>query len=323
MDRLGVEFDGGDFVRATYEDASRLAHDRALDMLSTQIQELMDENLPPDSESKEWNWQAMTNAVNTRWSLKLTERQLKQIGRDNLAEHIIEQAQKTIAEVDLSKGAAYLDPNWGLQSFCTWALDKFQVKIDIKELFDKDRAFIKQRLLSEVHKLYREREIEFPVTLAMARYMADRQQGHMGPMQQRYDREGLHRWYLSRIVEPPSRRSKRRPRARGRHSGPAQVADVRRQRQWQRYRRRHRPAAARAASGAISEESFRTQSRAQLRQLLVEESRKLYPAVGHDAIDARLEESLAGTKNAEEEDARELAEWFKEPVQHRRRRSRT
>ena len=138
-------------------------------------------------------------------------RQLKQLGRDNLAEHIIQQAQKTIAEVDLSKGAAYLDPNWGLQSFVTWSLDKFQIKLDSKELFDKDRAYLKKRLSDEVHKLYRDREIEFPVTLAMARYMADRQQGHMGPMQQRYDREGLYRWYLSRSSNRPSRRSKRRP----------------------------------------------------------------------------------------------------------------
>ena len=60
-------------------------------MLSTPIQELMDENLPPESETKEWNWQAMSTAVNT--ALEPEDRpsgQLKQIGRDNLAEHLID-----------------------------------------------------------------------------------------------------------------------------------------------------------------------------------------------------------------------------------------
>jgi preprotein translocase subunit SecA len=306
-DRLGLEFDGGDFVRATFEDASRLAHDRALDMLPTQIQELMDENLPSDAEPKEWNWQAMTNAINTRWGLKLTERGLKQVGRDNLSEHIIELAQKTIVEVDLSKGAAYLDPNWGLQSYCTWALDKFQVKLEMKELMDKDRGFLKERLLSEVLKLYREREIDFPVTLAMARYMADRP-GHLGPMQQRYDRDGLHRWYLSRIVEwrqpkieapaaPPEDATQDPLKSPMFNNGGGGTAVA--------------IAPPQVKQAAITEEQFRTLSRVQLRQLLVDESRKLYPVVGHEGIDAKLEESLAGAKHSEEDDARELSEWFK------------
>jgi preprotein translocase subunit SecA len=307
-DRLGVEFDPSDFVRASYDEATRLAHDRALDMLSTQIQDIMDENLPPDAEDKkEWNWQALTNAVNSKWSLKTTERGLKQIGRDNLAEHIIEQARKTIAEVDLSKGAAYLDPNWGLQSYCIWALDKFQVKIDAKELVEKDRAYIKERLAGEIRKLYREREIEFPVTLAMARFMADRQ-GHVGPMQQRYDRDGLHRWYLSRFVEPQRPRTESLPPPEDAIQDPLKSP---------MFNGGGGTAVAVApppsmVQAAISEESFRTLSRVQLRQLLVEESRKLYPVIGHDGIDAHVAESLAGTQLSEEEDARELTEWFKE-----------
>ena len=45
----------------------------------------MDENLDAERRSKEWNWQAMADRVNTLWGLKTTDRQLKQIGRDNIS----------------------------------------------------------------------------------------------------------------------------------------------------------------------------------------------------------------------------------------------
>ncbi len=263
-DRLGVEFKSTDFTRCSYEEAGRIAHDRALEMLPGQIYEAMDENLSLDVDTSEWSWQAMADMTNTRWKVKTTERQLKQIGRDNLAEFLIEHAQKTVAAVDLSKGASYLDPNWGLQSFCIWILDKFQIKIDVKELIDKDRAYLKERLSTAIHNLYHEREIEFPVTLGMARFMTDRAHAQGG--MQRYDREGLCRWYRARFVKE-------------------------------------------GQQPAISEETFRTEARVRLKQLLLAESRKQYPTLGHADIGARLAEAFEGTSISEEDDAKELSEW--------------
>jgi len=82
--RLGVEFDAADFSRADFTEAEKTARDKALRMVPTQIQEAMDENLSADVDRKDWNWQAMANQVNSRWGLKTTDRQLKQIGREEL-----------------------------------------------------------------------------------------------------------------------------------------------------------------------------------------------------------------------------------------------
>src|SRR5262249_25032814 len=155
-------------------EAERIARDKSSKMIPTQIQEAMDENLSTDVDAKEWNWQAMSNTVNGSWSLKTTDRQLKQIGRDNLAQYLIEQAEKAGAEVDLTKGAAYLQADGGRRSLCDWVNHKFNIKIDSASLEDLNDAKIKERITQEVHALYRQKEIEFPVTVAMARYMSDK-----------------------------------------------------------------------------------------------------------------------------------------------------
>jgi len=56
---------------------------------------------------------------------KLTDRDLKKVGRDQVAAHVIELAEKSLAEVDLSAGRQYLDHDWGVKSVCDWARLKF------------------------------------------------------------------------------------------------------------------------------------------------------------------------------------------------------
>src|SRR5262249_45109377 len=230
---------------------------------------------------KEWNWQAMAHAVNTRWQLKTNDRDLKKIGRDNLAQWLTGQAEKSVAEVDLSKGADYLQPDWGVKSFCRWAKDKFQITLNPTDLVEKPAVQIREHLRKEIRKLYRQKEIEFPVTLGMVRFMADRE--HSGPGSQRYDREGLYKWAAHRFgkkVERPAEERNGAPPGPD-NGGAPRVA----------------PAAAAAPAYppthvALPEDAFRTNPRAKTNEMLLDPSRKLYPAAGHDEIDARLDESF-------------------------------
>src|SRR5437660_1973519 len=75
--RLGVELDAADFGRADFAQADRTARDKASRMIPTQVYEALEENLNPDIEEKEWNWQAMAGSMNTRYGLKQTDRDLK------------------------------------------------------------------------------------------------------------------------------------------------------------------------------------------------------------------------------------------------------
>jgi preprotein translocase subunit SecA len=260
--RLGIEFDASDFSRSDFTEAEKAARDKASRMIPTQIQEAMDENLSTDVEPSEWNWQAMAGHVNNRWGLKASDRQLKQIGRDNLAQELVEQAEKVVAGIDLSGGRNFLAPDWGLRSICDWARLKFQIKLEPQSLAEKESHEIKSLLRDRLLETYRQKEIAFPVRVGMARFMAERPQHPGGG--HRYDREGLYHWTRQRFPG---------------------VADD------------------------LLEEEFRTTSRLHLQELLLDVSRKYFPAVSQEDIDRKLEETFSGTKLSEPEDARELAEW--------------
>jgi preprotein translocase subunit SecA len=194
--RLGVEFDASDFSRSDFAEAEKTARDKASRMIATQVYEMLDENLGAD-DPKEWNWKALSHQVNTRYGLSTNDRQLKQIGKDDLGQYLIEESEKAIERIDLSEGRSYLDPAWGVRSICDWARLKFQIKLQPEELAEKAPDEIKSLLHGKVMELYHQKEIEFPVKVAMARFMAERQQVHAGG--QRYDREGLYHWTRARF----------------------------------------------------------------------------------------------------------------------------
>jgi preprotein translocase subunit SecA len=193
--RLGVQFDGGDFARSTFEEADKVAREKASRAVGNNIQEALDENLGAE-DSKEWNWQALAHQVNTRYSLKTNDRQLKQIGKDNLFDHLSAEAQKAVDEIDLTDGKPYLESDWGVRSLCDWARLKYSVKLTPEELTDRNPSDVVDILRERVHALYRQKEIEFPVSAGMAQFMSDRGQAGGG---QRYNREGLYHWAKERF----------------------------------------------------------------------------------------------------------------------------
>lgn len=196
--RLGVELDAADFARSDAAESENTARDKAYRMVATTIQEMLEENLGAE-DSKEWNWKALSHQVNTRYGLSTNDRQLKQIGKDELAGCLIESAEKVVAQVDLSEGKHYLAPDWGARSISDWARLKYSVKIPAAEIQDKSNDEIKAILSKEILALYRQKEIEFPVKLAMTRFMAEHRP--VAPGSQKYDREGLLTWTQMRFPD--------------------------------------------------------------------------------------------------------------------------
>jgi preprotein translocase subunit SecA len=189
--RLGVEFDPADFKGSDYETASRTALDKASRDVETKALEMIEENLGAE-DSKEWNWQALANQANTRWNLKTSDRELRKIGKENLSEYLRDNGMKYVEEVDLSEGEQFLAADWGPRSICDWARLKFSIKLTPEELAGKSEEQICDVLRQKVTALYRQKEIEFPVSAAMQRFMSER--AHAAPGGQRYNREGLFHW---------------------------------------------------------------------------------------------------------------------------------
>ncbi len=113
----------------------------------------------------------MANQVNTRWGLKTTDRQLKQIGKDNLAEQLDGRSRQGDRRGRPERRQAVPGAGLGRPSLCDWVRLKFHIKLDVRGTGTgqgrrtRSAALVKH---DAVRELYRQKEIEFPVKAGMA-----------------------------------------------------------------------------------------------------------------------------------------------------------
>jgi preprotein translocase subunit SecA len=284
--RLGVDFEAGDFRTSNFEDAARAALDQAVNNVPTFMQERLEENLPADEDQKDWKWSELTRAVNARYDLKATEKDLKKVPYEQLLEHLVARAETALKNVNLSDGERFLASTYGADSLAEWCRQKFGVKIAIEDIKARDGAGLNEFLFRAVRKAYRQKDVEFPVRVGMQNFMADKAQSGG----QRYDRDGLFRWSAQRLGTALAARK----------HGPEVLAD--------------QTGFFAVAFKALEDEGWteelaRTEPRSKLREKLLELAPKAMPAGDIDEIDAKIEEAFSGARVAEDEDAKELTEW--------------
>jgi len=192
--RLSTELDPRDFRDIDFQQAQVEAVEQAQRMAESQVFDLIDENLPEDEDPSEWNWEALAKALNTRWNLNVRDRDLKKIGREDLAEYLIEQVREAISKIDLSEGAVLLQPDYGLRNACAWAERKFGIRLDPEKVPTSEPEALKDLVRTLARKAYQEKEIEFPVIAGLSHFTSRDGNGHM-----RYDRERLAAWARARF----------------------------------------------------------------------------------------------------------------------------
>jgi preprotein translocase subunit SecA len=206
--RLGVDLPVKMFRGAKFEDAQEFARHEALERLTDQIREAIEENLPFDAEPSEWNWTALASWANTRFGINLKDKELRKfatfskdevdLDREALSTFIEDQSTAAIKEVDLTPAAEFLAEDWGHKSLAGWIHHKFGLALDSSAWTTMPRDQVTKSLKVEARALYARKEAEFPVRVGMNRYMADRR-GNQAP---RYDREGLAAWFDARFGVP-------------------------------------------------------------------------------------------------------------------------
>jgi preprotein translocase subunit SecA len=170
---LHVQLDAKDYRNADFKDAERLAFDEATRLAESQILDAIEENLPDEEDQSEWNWGALATTLNTRWGLNLRDRDLKKIGRDDLAEELMKLAHEAISRIDLSPTARYLEPDYGVQTACAWMRDKFGVEeITPEEAGEMEPAQFTELAHQRAIAAYDDRESEYPVLAGLYRFSA-------------------------------------------------------------------------------------------------------------------------------------------------------
>jgi preprotein translocase subunit SecA len=191
---LSREFDPSEFRGCNPDEAIAVAKDRAATAAPTFIQEVMDENLNPDENTKDWKWQELSRAVNARFGLNTEPNRLKSIGRDDLAERLIADAQASFLTVDLSAGKRFLEKNYSAESLIDWARQKFGLKLSLNEVAEKEPLETTEILRRKVREAYRHKDLEFPVAIGLASYLPEKLRPDRRP-----DRDNLYRWSVERF----------------------------------------------------------------------------------------------------------------------------
>jgi len=165
-ERLACELEAADYRGMTPEEAERLAVEEAVRQSQALIYEAVEENLPAGEDESEWNWSALASFANSRWKLSVNDRDLKRAGRDAVAEVLQEKAREAIHRIDLSDGARFLAPDFGLRSACGWTEWRFGRPLTSTELTEADavghdtEAF-KKIVKRKAREVYAEREAKY------------------------------------------------------------------------------------------------------------------------------------------------------------------
>ncbi len=117
--------DPREFRHMDYATAEQVAKDEAERAVETQILDEIEQNLPLDVDPSEWNWESVARMANMRWRLSLRDRDLKRVGRDDLAEFLIERARRG-AEGRFERGGPV--PGARLRPARRLRLDEVQVR---------------------------------------------------------------------------------------------------------------------------------------------------------------------------------------------------
>jgi preprotein translocase subunit SecA len=184
-------FEPRDFRGMDFNSADHFAKDEAERMAETHVLDAIEENLPDDEDTSEWNWEALAKFANTRWGLNLRDRDLKRAGRDDVAQLIIDKARESISQVDLSDGKTMLDEDFGIRTTVVWVKHKFGFDLDIDEVRELEGEPLKDLIVEKAGAAYDQKESEYPVMAGMYRFSS----GSGG----RLDREALLHWAQERF----------------------------------------------------------------------------------------------------------------------------
>ena len=163
-------------------------------MAEGQVLEALEENLPEEEETSEWNWEALAKLVNSRWHLSLRDRDLKQLGRDQVGDFLIERARAALQKIDFSDGVRFLHPDFGVETACNWVRHKFGIELAPDEVRDLEPVAFKQLVREKAHAAYEEKETGYPVMAGLYHFTTRDGTGH-----KHYARDELAQWAAKRF----------------------------------------------------------------------------------------------------------------------------
>ena len=126
--------------------------------------------------------------------MSLRDRDLKQLGRDQVGDFLIERARAAVQKIDLSAGERFLHADFGVETACGWVRHKFGIELSPDEVRDLEPAAFKALVREKAQAAYEEKEYAYPVMAGLYHFTTRDAGGH-----KHYDREELAKWVSERF----------------------------------------------------------------------------------------------------------------------------
>jgi len=159
------------------------------------IEEQIDENLSRELDQREWSWNTLAAWANRHFGLNLNDRELRKVARgddsdgdfdrDAVARFLQARADEAIERFDFSPLDVILADDFGHRQLSGWLRHHFAVEMTPEEIGKfQDVGEALPEVQKRVRERYYDREVRFPVVVAMNRYLSPQQA----------DRDGLIDW---------------------------------------------------------------------------------------------------------------------------------
>ncbi len=149
--------------------AERTIRNNAKEEALSEITKTVGEYMDPDVDPKEWDIRGLAQWAASRFDSKISQNHLRAMAIDDVRQHLMEAADRKIDEFDLQPIANFLNPLCGKMSYINWARQKFSIELRSDDFADLPDAEITEKLRQGIQQAYHEREVRYPVEMALER----------------------------------------------------------------------------------------------------------------------------------------------------------
>ncbi|MBN2210224.1 MAG: SEC-C domain-containing protein [Sedimentisphaerales bacterium] len=160
---MGVDLDIHKIRGYDLDELERIIRDHARNNADQEITITLGEYMSDDMPSEEWDLRGLSKWAMSKFSVNVSQNQLRKMTPDEVQEQLITSAGELIEKADLTRLTAFLDAAFGRRSLCEWVNQKFALAITPEEITNLNTAQTRDHLLGRAREAYRRREIEYPV----------------------------------------------------------------------------------------------------------------------------------------------------------------
>ena len=164
---FGVDFEPREISDIPQNEIEALIKQRAKKSTANEISLSLGEYLEDYSDKSTWNIDGLSRWVMSAFGAGLSAGKLRHAEAEEIEEMVIAAAGNQIDKKDCSQLSEFLEEGFALKTFAQWASTKFDIKLEVGDLKDRDNKQIRQHLSESVTRKYQQRQIEYPVEFAM------------------------------------------------------------------------------------------------------------------------------------------------------------